>query len=382
MDRDAKQIPFNRPSIVGRELEYVAQSVAAMHTSGDGPFTERCREALQTQLGVQTALLTPSCTAALEMTALLSGIEPGDEVIVPSFTFVSAVNAYVMRGAVPVFADIRGDTLNLDESLLDSLVTPRTRAVVLTHYAGVACEMDPILAGAERHGIQVVEDNAHGLYGSYRGRKLGSLAPLATLSFHETKNLICGEGGALLINDAALVERAEIIRDKGTDRQRFFRGQVDKYSWVDLGASHVLSDMLAAFLYAQLECREQVMQQRGEVWQRYDAAFRGEVEQHGVRLPTVPEHCEQAYHMYYMLLPTLARRQALIAHLRQRNIHAVFHYVPLHQSTMGRKLGRAPDGCPTSCRVSDTLVRLPFFHGMDAGAQQRVIDEVLSFLAS
>jgi len=374
-------IPFNRPSVVGRELEYVAASVANMHTSGDGPFARRCRDLLREELGAADVLLTPSCTAALEMCALLLDCGPQDEVIVPSFTFVSTVNAFALRGTTPVFVDIRPDTLNLDETRIEAALTPRTRAIALTHYGGVGCEMDAIRELATARGLAIVEDNAHGLFGAYRGSALGTLGALATLSFHETKNLICGEGGALVINDPSLVQRAEILHDKGTDRQRFFRGEVDRYTWVDLGSSYVLSDLLAAYLFAQLERREQIMQRRREIWQRYDAAFRGTLERHGVGLPSVPAHCEQTYHLYYLLLPSLRKRQALIRYLRECGIYAVFHYTPLHRSTMGRRLGRSLDDCPVTVRTSDRLVRLPLFHSLGADEQARVVDQVCRFFS-
>jgi dTDP-4-amino-4,6-dideoxygalactose transaminase len=372
-------ITFNRPVIVGEELDYIRQAVESMHTSGDGLFTRKASSLLKQALGVHEALLTPSCTDALEMCALLLGLAPGDEVIVPSFAFVSTVNAFVLRGARPVFADIRPDTLNIDESCLEELVTPRTRAVVVVHYAGVGCEMDAILEIADRHELQVVEDNAHGLFAEYRGRMLGTHAPLATLSFHETKNFACGEGGALLINDEKYSERAEFIRDKGTNRQQLFRGQVDKYTWIDLGSSFVLSDILAAFLFAQLEKRESILATRRELWERYDVGLRGWIEKHGVQLPTVPHHCRQGYHMYYLILPSLDQRQAFIKYLEQRGIYAVFHYTPLHLSRMGRSLGGAEGQCPVTERVSETLVRLPFYLDLSIEDQQRVLEGIRGF---
>jgi len=374
------RITFNRPFIVGQELDYIRQSVEAMHTAGDGGFTRRCRELLRRELGASDVLFTPSCTDALEMCALLLDLQPGDEVILPSFAFVSCVNAFVLRGAKPVFADIREDTLNIDESQVERLITPRTRAVLALHYAGVACEMDALLPLSESSGVPIIEDNAHGLFATYRGRRLGTMGRLATQSFHETKNFICGEGGALVINDPSLVERAEIIRAKGTNRQQFFRGQVDKYTWVDIGSSFVLSDILAAFLLAQLEAREEITGRRRAIWERYDRRFRGSLEAAGVGLPTVPDHCEQSYHMYYLLLPSLDLRQRLIAHLKSRNIDAVFHYTPLHCSEMGLREGHAPIGCPVTERVSDTLLRLPFYYDLGAEDQERVIAEIDSFL--
>lgn len=376
------RITFNRPLIVGDEMEYVRQSVEAMHTSGDGPFTARVAELLQHELKLVRALLTPSCTDALEMAGLLLNVEPGDEIIVPAFAFVSTVNAFVLRGARPVFVDIRPDTLNLDERALEPLITERTRAVVPLHYAGVGCEMDVVMEVAARHGIEVVEDNAHGLFGRYRGQELGTFGSLGTLSFHETKNFSCGEGGALLINDASYLERAEFIRDKGTDRQKLFRGQVDKYTWVDLGSSFVLSDLLAAFLYGQLRERRRILSERERIWQRYDDALRGAVERFGVQLPTVPEYCDQAYHMYYIVLPSLEARQALIAHLDRRGIGAVFHYTPLHMSKMGGTFGGRAGQCPVTERISDTLLRLPFHLELTADDQARVAEAILEFFES
>ena len=379
MSDPSRSITFNRPVIVGNELEYIRQAVESMHTSGDGFFTHRTAALLEEELGVHRALLTPSCTAALEMCALLLDLRPGDEVIVPSFSFVSTVNAFALRGAQPRFADIREDTLNIDENRIEELITPRTRALVAMHYAGVGCEMDAIGELVRKHELQLVEDNAHGLFGAYRGRPLGTFAPLATLSFHETKNFTCGEGGALLINDPSFDQRAEIIRDKGTNRQQFFRGQVDKYSWVDLGSSYVLSDILAAFLFAQLEARQRVLSARRALWERYDTQLRGWIEEYGVRLPTIPPHCKQAYHIYYMVLPSLQLRQRLIEHLKRSDIVAVFHYVPLHGSRMGLSLDGAEARCPVTERVSDRLLRLPFYLDLAEEAQQRVIDEVRAF---
>ena len=372
-------IPFNRPALVGDELRHIAEALDSGQVSGDGSFSRRCHAWLERELGVVRALLTPSCTQALEMAALLLDIRPGDEVIVPSFTFVSTVNAFVLRGAKPVFADIRPDTLNMNEALLPSLITPKTRAIVPVHYAGVGCEMDAILDVSAQHGPAVVEDNAHGLFGRYRGRPLGSFGALAALSFHETKNVICGEGGCLLINDSRYVERAEVIREKGTNRSRFFRGEVDKYGWMDLGSSYLLSDILAAFLYAQLERRATIQARRGRVWRLYREQLAGWAEQHEVRLPFVPPHCEHAYHMFYLIMPSLEARTALIEHLKARGILAVFHYPPLHRSEMGRALGGMNYACPVTDRISDQLVRLPFFVSLSETEQDRVIQAVLDF---
>lgn len=372
-------IPFNRVTLAGRELEYIRETIEAMHVSGDGRFTRRCQAFLEQLLGVPKVLLTTSCTHALEMSALLLDIRPGDEIIAPAFTFVSTVNAFVLRGARPVFADVRPDTLNIDEAGLERLITPRTRAIVVVHYAGVACEMNAILRLAAFHGVTVVEDNAHGLFGRYKGRPLGTFGDLAALSFHETKNVTCGEGGALILNDPALIERAEIVREKGTNRSRFFRGQVDKYTWVDLGSSYLPSDMLAAFLYGQLEAHERLQARRRGFWEAYDVALAGWASARGVRRPVIPEECEQPYHLFYLLLPSLERRQALIAHLKSRGIDAVFHYQPLHLSEMGRRFGGAPGDCPVTEDVSDRLLRLPLSGGMTEEEQDRVVAAVRDY---
>jgi dTDP-4-amino-4,6-dideoxygalactose transaminase len=372
-------IPFNRSSLAGRELEYVSQAMHIGQIAGDQTFTRQCKALLEQTLGVPQALLTTSCTHALEMCALLLEVQTGDEVIVPSFTFVSTINAFVLRGTKPVFCDIRPDTLNLDETRLESLITPRTKAVVAVHYAGVGCAMDAILDIARRHGVAVVEDNAHGLFGKYRGRWLGTFGCLATQSFHETKNITCGEGGALLVNDPRYIERAEIIREKGTNRSRFFRGQVDKYSWVDLGSSYLMSDLLAAFLYGQLEAWQDIQARRRQIWECYDRQLREWADRHGVRRPVIPADCDQPYHMYYLLLPSLQQRQDLIAFLRARGILSVFHYLPLHLSDMGRRYGGKEGDCPVTEDVSDRLVRLPFYNSLDQATQERVVEAILGF---
>ena len=373
------RIPFNKPTYLGNELDYIRESLSNWHVSGDGAFSNKCHRFLEERLGVKRALLTTSCTHALEMSALLLGIESGDEVIVPAFTFVSSINAFVLRGARPVFADIRPDTLNLDERQLESLITERTKAIVLVHYAGVACEMDEIMAVADRHGVAVVEDNAHALFARYRGRYLGTFGEMATQSFHETKNFTCGEGGALLINDAELIERAEIIREKGTNRSRFFRGQIDKYTWVDLGSSYLPSDMLAAYLWAQFEAAEEIQQRRREIWDYYDMHLQEWSAAHGVQLPTVPTHVEQSYHMYYLLLPSLKVRTALISHMKARGILSVFHYLPLHLSDMGRQFGGEAGDCPVTEDLADRLLRLPFFHALTREEQDEVLAALFSF---
>ena len=372
-------IDFNRPVPVGKESEYMAEAIAAAKISGDGQFTKKCSELLQEQLGVPKVLLTTSCTHALEMFALLLDFQPGDEVILPSFTFVSTVNAFVLRGARPVFADVRPDTLNLDEGKLEALITSRTKAIAVVHYAGVGCEMDPILEVARRNDIAVVEDNAHGLFGKYKGKYLGTFGALAAQSFHETKNFSCGEGGALLINDPSLAERAEIIREKGTNRSRFFRGLVDKYTWVDVGSSYLPSDILAAYLYAQLEQREKIQAHRRKVWNYYQENLKDWALAHEVRLPHVPASCEQAYHMFYMLLPTLELRTRFIAHLRQRGIQSVFHYLPLHLSDMGTRFGGKAGDCPVTERISDLLVRLPFHNALSEDDMTKVVTAIREF---
>ena len=374
-------IQFNRPYAAARSFEYMREAISNAHTCGGGPFAKSCQGFLERQLGVAKALLTTSCTDALEMCSLLLGIGPGDEVIVPSFTFVSTANAFARHGATPVFCDVRVDTLNIDESLIERLITPKTKAIVVVHYAGVACEMDEILEIAGRHGIPVVEDNAHGLFGKYKGRELGTFGALAALSFHETKNFNCGEGGALLVNDPSFADRAEIILEKGTDRSRFFRGQVDKYTWVDVGSSFLLSDMLAAYLYAQFEISREIQKIRKRIWTRYEIALEPWASQNGVRIPVVPAHCEQAHHLFYLLLPTLDERQALIAHLGAQGIVSPFHYMPLHLSEKGREYGGRPGDCPVTESVSDRLLRLPFYNDLTEADLSRVVAGVLSFRA-
>jgi dTDP-4-amino-4,6-dideoxygalactose transaminase len=372
-------IDFNNPVPVGKELEYISQAIQSGHISGDGPFTKKCHELLENGLGVPKVLLTTSCTHALDMSAILLNIQPGDEVIIPDFTFVSTVNAFVLRGAKPVFIDIRGDTLNLDETKLEAAVTSHTKAVVPVHYAGVGCEMDIIMDIAKRHGLAVVEDNAHGLFGKYKGKYLGTFGALAAQSFHETKNFSCGEGGALLINDRELVERAEIIREKGTNRSRFFRGQIDKYTWVDIGSSFLPSDILAAYLYGQLEQREKIQSHRKNLWLTYETGLRAWANSHEVQLPVVPEECEQSYHMFYMLMPKLDLRQKLITYLREMGIYSVFHYLPLHLSDMGRSFGGRDGDCPVTERVSDQLIRLPFHNVLTGSEQEQVMEAIMEF---
>lgn len=378
-------IPFNRSSLQGSELDYIHETIKVGQVAGDQMFSRKCQKLLQGALGVSKALVTTSCTHALEMAGLLLNLKEGDEVILPSFTFVSTANAFVLRGATPVFCDIRPDTLNLDETKLEDLITPRTRAIVPVHYAGIGCEMDVIMEIAKRHDVMVIEDNAHGLFGKYKGRWLGTFGAMATQSFHETKNITCGEGGALLINDPEYEERAEIIREKGTNRARFFRGQVDKYSWVDVGSSYVMSDVLAAFLFGQLEQWENIQAKRKAIWERYDRELCAWAEPIGIRRPIVPKHCEQAYHMYYLLMPSLDSRTALIAHLAKHDIKAVFHYLPLHLSSFAksRNLGAWANNqksrCPVAEEVGEHIVRLPFYTDLTETDQHRVINAIRDF---
>jgi dTDP-4-amino-4,6-dideoxygalactose transaminase len=373
------RIPFNRATLTGAELLYITEAVTRMHLAGDGHFTRLSSEFLERELAAPKVLLTPSCTHALEMCALLLDLTPGDEVIVPSFAFVSTVNAFVLRGATPVFADVRPDTLNLDERTLNEHITPRTKAVVIVHYAGVGCELDQIMSTAVRHGVPVIEDNAHGLFGRYRGRPLGSFGSLAALSFHETKNLTCGEGGALVVNDRRFIERAEILRAKGTNRARFLRGQVDKYTWVDVGSSYLPSEISAAFLFAQLERYESIQERRRQLWVRYAEELREWATASGVRLPIVPHECEHPSHLFYLLMPDLDTRQRLIAHLADRGVNAVFHYQPLHLSAMGLAHGGRKGACPVTESICDVLVRLPLYHSLTEEDQSHVIAALQAF---
>jgi dTDP-4-amino-4,6-dideoxygalactose transaminase len=375
-------IPFNRPFIVGKELCYIEQAVSYGNIAGDGHFTQQCARLLEQRFGIHKVLLTPSCTAALEMAAQLCDLGPGDEVILPSFTFVSTANAVVRLGARPVFVDIRADTLNMDEDAVEQAVTPHTRAIFPVHYAGVGCEMDVILATAARHGLRVLEDAAQGVNAFYRGKALGSIGALGAYSFHETKNYICGEGGALCVNDPALVERAEIIRDKGTNRKQFFRGAVDKYTWVDVGSSYVPSEICSAFLYAQLEHLDAITQRRRAIYETYERELRPLEDEGLLRLPRLPEECTTNYHLFYILLADSATRDALMAHLRQRGILAVFHYVPLHSSPMGQKFGYRAGQLPVTEELSGRLLRLPFYYGLTEEEQGRVVGGVRDFFAA
>lgn len=375
----AIRIPFNKPFVSGNELQYIEKVLAAGHVSGDGYFTKLCSEKLENLLGAKKVFLTTSCTHALEIAAILADINPGDEVIVPSFTFVSTINAFVLRGAVPVFADIRPDTLNIDANSLERLITAKTKAIVPVHYAGVGCDMSKITEIANAKKILVVEDNAHGLFGSLDGTNLGAFGQMSTLSFHETKNISCGEGGALVINDASFIERAEIIREKGTNRGRFFRGQVDKYSWVDVGSSYLPSDMLAAFLFAQLENSLQIQSKRKHLWTRYQKSLCDWAHNNQVLLPFIPANAQQAFHMFYLLFPNLEKRQKFIAHLKNHGVLAVYHYVPLHTSSMGKSFGGYEGQCPNTESISDRLVRLPFYNSMNDEEQSQVIEAILQF---
>jgi dTDP-4-amino-4,6-dideoxygalactose transaminase len=372
-------IPFNRPCLVGTEYKYISEAIANGHASGDGPFTRKCHRLLESELGTLKALLTTSCTHALEMAALLLDCGPDDEIIVPSYTFVSTANAFALRGARIVFCDIRPDTLNLDEALLESLVTRKTKAIVPVHYAGVPCAMDRIMAIAEKHGIRVVEDNAHGLFARFHGKYTGTFGCLATQSFHETKNFTCGEGGALIVNDPQLVERAIIIRDKGTDRNQFFRGMVDKYTWRDVGSSYLPSDLLAAFLYAQFEARVTIQEKREKIWTFYCDHLRQWAADIGARLPVIPGGCEQVYHMFYVVMPSSGDRDAIIAHLKSRGILSVFHYVPLHLSAAGKRFAARPADCPVTVDLSARLVRLPFYTDITPDEQARVVSAIMNY---
>lgn len=372
-----EKIPFNRPYMTGREFDYIEQAKSGNKLAGDGPFTKKCHHWLEENTGSVRALLTHSCTAALEMAALLLDIQPGDEVIMPSYTFVSTANAFVLRGAVPVFVDIREDTLNLDERLIEAAVTTRTRAIVPVHYAGVACEMDTIIEIARRHGLVVVEDAAQGIMASYKGHALGSIGDLGAFSFHETKNVISGEGGALLIKDPALASRAEIIREKGTDRSRFFRGEVDKYTWQEVGSSYLPGELIAAFLWAQLEDARNITSRRLASWERYHHLLAPAESKEILRRPIIPAECKHNAHMYYVLLNPETDRQAVLSRLKQNEIHAVFHYVPLHSSPAGRRYGRANDSLSVTNRQSERLIRLPLWVGLSEAQQDKIIECLL-----
>lgn len=373
------QIVFNKPYMNGKELDYIAQAHTNGHLSGDGVFTKKCHAWLEERTGTYKALLTHSCTAALEMAAILADLKDGDEVIMPSYTFVSTANAFVMRGAKPVFVDIRPDTLNIDENLIEAAITPRTRAIVPVHYAGVPCEMDTIMDIARRHKLLVIEDAAQGIMSLYKGRMLGSIGDLGCYSFHETKNLISGEGGALLINNSKLCQRAEIIREKGTNRSQFFRGQIDKYTWVDIGSSYLPGEIVAAFLWAQLEDAESIINSRLEIWNKYDQSFKELECKKIIRCPVIPNECTHNAHMYYLLLDNVDKRTIFIEKLKLRGINSVFHYMPLHSSPYAIKAGFSIKNLPITEKLSDCLVRLPLWRGLNSH-QDMVIDEAIDII--
>lgn len=375
-----ENIPFNKPFIAGKELYYIAQAVTMGNLSGDGYFTKKCAELMQERFGIKKILMTPSCTASLEMAAQLCDVKPGDEVIMPSYTFVSTASAFVRFGAKPVFIDIRPDTLNIDETLIEDAITDRTKAICVVHYAGVACEMDRIMAIARRHNLLVVEDAAQGVNSFYNGRALGSIGDLGCYSFHETKNYICGEGGALCINDPAMTQRAEIIRDKGTNRQRFFRGEVDKYTWVDVGSSYVPSEICSAFLYAQLEEMDRISERRREIYQNYRRALKPLEAAGFLQLPVIPEDCKSNFHMFFVTVPSAEIRDQALAAMKEAGVRAVFHYVPLHSSPKGKELC-GEQTLPVTEDLSARLLRLPFFHEIDASEQQAVIKVVSDLLS-
>jgi len=374
-------IPFNRPFMTGRELAYIAEAHGNAMLAGGGPFTRRCEDWLQGRMGAARAMLTHSCTAALEMAAILAGVGPGDEIIMPSYTFVSTANAFVLRGAVPVFVDIREDTRNIDENLIEAAIGPKTRAIVPVHYAGVGCEMDRIMEIARRRRLMVIEDAAQGVMSQYRAKALGTFGAFAALSFHETKNITCGEGGALLVNDPQFASRAEIVREKGTNRSQFFRGEIDKYTWVDIGSSYLPSELSAAFLWAQMEEAASITRRRLKMWERYHGAFEPLERQGRIRRPVVPPGCTHNAHLYYLLLPDSARRDRFIARLRERGIHAVFHYVPLHLSPKGRQCTRVGGELGRTAELSGRLVRLPLWLGLE-DQQERVVEEVCAAASS
>jgi len=369
-------IPFNKPNMTGKELFYIAQAHASGHLAGDGVFTRKCHLWLEKNIGCRKALLTHSCTAALEMTAMLIDIKAGDEIIMPSYTFVSTANAFVLRGGVPVFIDIRPDTLNIDENKIEAAITPKTKAIVCVHYAGVGCAMDTILALAQKHNLIVIEDAAQGIIASYKNKPLGSFGHLAAMSFHETKNIISGEGGALLINDPQFIERAEILREKGTNRSKFFRGEIDKYTWTDIGSSFLPGEIVSAFLWAQLEEAKEITNQRLKFWNMYHQAFAG-LEQKGlVRRPIIPDDCQHNAHLYHLLMPNLASRDRLLTELKKRGVHAVFHYVPLHSSPAGKKFGRTHGTMQETDACSDRLIRLPLWVGIDLPDGETLIETI------
>ncbi|MCI0562105.1 MAG: dTDP-4-amino-4,6-dideoxygalactose transaminase, partial [Nitrososphaera sp.] len=372
------RIPFNKPYMVGKELEYIAQAHANSILAGDGPFTKRCHAWLEKQFQVRRALLTHSCTAALEMSAILADIQPGDEVVMPSFTFVSTANAFVLRGGMPVFVDVREDTLNVDERLIEAAITPRTKAIVAVHYGGVACEMDAIMELAEAHKLLVIEDAAQGVLSTYKTRPLGSIGHLGCVSFHETKNITSGEGGALLINDPRFIDRAEIIREKGTNRSQFFRGEVNKYTWCDLGSSFLPGELTAAFLWAQMEEAKEITRKRMDIWNFYHQGLASLDPARFIRRPVVPPHCRHNAHMYYILLPSRDQTSSFIESMQQCGIGALFHYVPLHSSPGGKKYGRVSGSLIHTDELANRLCRVPLWIGVDAPEVLRCVKSVTS----
>jgi len=373
-------VDFNVPHITESDEAFLRDAMVGGHSSGNGVFTQRAEQLLQHFLGGSRVLLTTSCTHALEMSALLGHLKPGNEVIVPSFTFVSTASAFAMFGAKPVFVDSSEGTLNIDPRLIEQAITPKTRAICVVHYGGVACEMEPILKLAEKHGILVIEDNAHGLFAKYKGRYLGTFGAMATQSFHETKNITCGEGGALVVNDGSLVDRAEILREKGTNRTKFLRGQVDKYTWVDIGSSWVLSDLLAAILWGQLQRAEEINSRRVMIWNQYHSQLAAWAHHHGIQLPVVPEGCEHVGHVYHMRFATAEQRSRFIDHMKARHISCVFHYQPLHASPIGQQFGGRKGQCPVAEHAGDCLVRLPLYNTLSENDRQSVIEAVTQFV--
>jgi dTDP-4-amino-4,6-dideoxygalactose transaminase len=374
-------IPFNRPFVIGKELYYMAQAVQKGHLAGDGEFTKKCNACLEEKFGAKKVMLTHSCTAALEMAALLAGVRSGDEVIMPSYTFVSTANAFALRGAAIRFVDIRPDTLNMDETKIEQAISPRTKVIVPVHYAGVACQMDAIMALAAKYNLLVVEDAAQGVNATYKGQHLGTIGHLGCYSFHETKNFISGEGGAIVVNDPRFVERAEIIREKGTNRSKFFRGQVDKYTWVDIGSSYLPSELIAAFLYAQLEQADEITRQRHAIHERYAVGLQPLADAGHLRLPQIPAECQHNAHMFYILVKCEAIRSRLLAYLSQNNIHAVFHYVPLHTSPMGQQFGCKSGDLPVTEELSERLIRLPCYYELSQQDQANVIQVIEDFFS-
>jgi dTDP-4-amino-4,6-dideoxygalactose transaminase len=372
-------VPFNKPFVVGRELYYIAQSVVEGHLSGDGRFSKLCNKWLEEKLGVTKAFLTHSCSGALDMSAILINIKPGDEVIMPSYGFVSAANAFVLRGGIPVFVDIRPDTLNIDEELIEQAITPKTRGIIPVHYAGVGCEMNAITEIAGNHDLVIIEDAAQALLSTYKGQHLGSFGDIACISFHETKNCISGEGGAILINDPGLVERAEVIREKGTNRPQFFRNEIDKYTWIDVGSSFLPSELIGAFLWAQLEQAEQIVQRRRDLFDRYSVGLKSLSTQLGLSIPGIPEHCQGNAHMFYLITRSRDERLALLHFLNNNGVDAVFHYIPLHSSPAGMKFGRTQGSMHVTDSLSSRIVRMPIFYDMTLDMVDSVVDLVHTF---